>query len=124
MDSVLNGIGKDGGSADRATFEKLIRSCFRSGAFHAQGRRPGFNANLISGIRALTHPDYHKLNEHAGRNDRLLHAVLCAYAKHIIGSEDIGWSGLGEILHDVICNEIGDDDYCAWAERIKTEESQ
>lgn len=74
---------------------------------------------LLAGIKALTEPCFRSLNEHAGRNDRLLHAVLCAYAKHHLGSDDIGWNQLSEILHTVICNEIGEDNYCAWSDRIK-----
>lgn len=79
------------------------------------------NPELLTGIKALTHPNFHKLNEHDGRNDRLLHAVLCAYVKHHLGSEEIGWEKLGEILHDVICNELGDDEYCDWLERMSPE---
>ena len=74
---------------------------------------------LLAGVESLTKPDFHKLNVHAGRNDRLLHAVLCAYAKHHLDCEDIGWNQLGDILHDAICNEIGDDKYSAWADLIK-----
>lgn len=74
---------------------------------------------LLAGVKALTEPNYHDLNVHAGRNDRLLHAVLCAYAKHHLDCPDIGWNKLGDILHDAICNEIGDENYIAWAERIK-----
>lgn len=77
------------------------------------------SGELLSGIEALTRPDFHKLNVHAGRNDRLLHAVLCAYAKHNLDCDDIGWNQLGDILHAAICNEIGDDEYIAWGERIK-----
>lgn len=73
---------------------------------------------LLSGVEALTDPDYHKLNRAAGRNDRLLHAVLCAYAKHHLGCEDIGWNQLGDILHSAICNEIGDEAYIRWGETI------
>lgn len=76
-------------------------------------------SDLLSGVESLTKPDYHKLNVHAGRNDRLLHAVLCAYAKHHLDCEDIGWNQLSDILHSAICNEIGDDEYIAWGERIK-----
>lgn len=70
-------------------------------------------------IGALTRPDYHELNKRAGRNDRLLHAVMCAYAKHTLGNEDIGWEQLGHILHNAICNEIGSDGYLHWAQLIK-----
>ena len=75
--------------------------------------------DMLTGVEALTKPDYHKLNVHAGRNDRLFHAVLCAYAKHELNAEDIGWEQLGEILHCAICNEIGDDSFLVWAARIK-----
>lgn len=78
---------------------------------------------LLSGINALTKPDYHKLNRATERNDRLLHAVLCAYAKHHMGSEDIGWNQLGDILHSAICEAIGDDAYCAWSARMKADDA-
>lgn len=76
-------------------------------------------SHLLQSNRSLTDPNYRELNKHAGRNDRLLHAVLCAYAKHNLNFADIGWDRLGEILRDAICNEIGDDNYIAWAETIK-----
>jgi len=75
--------------------------------------------HLLSGVEALTKPNYHSLNKKAGRNDRLLHAVLCAYAKHSLDCDDIGWNELGNILHSAICNEIGNEAYIAWGERIK-----
>ncbi len=76
-------------------------------------------SDLLSGVESLTKPDYHKLNVHAGRNDRLLHAVLCAYAKHHLDCEDIGWNQLGDMLQSVICNEIGDDAFCRWLETMR-----
>lgn len=76
---------------------------------------------LLSGVKALTSRDYHQMNVHAERNDRLLHAVLCAYAKHHLDCEDIGWNELGDILHSAICNEIGDDAYCRWLETMDKE---
>ena len=75
--------------------------------------------HLLNGVESLTKPDFHALNKHDGRNDRLMHAVLCAYSKHHLDCPEIGWNKLGDILHDVICNEIGDDEYIAWAERVK-----
>ncbi len=71
-------------------------------------------AHLLTGMEALAKPNFHELNQHSGRNDRLLHAVLCAYAKHCICTDDIGWNELGETLHSVICNEIGHENYCRW----------
>lgn len=82
------------------------------------------NEKLLSGIDALTKPDYHTLNVAAGRNDRLLHAVLCAYAKHHLDNEDIGWRQLGDILMSAICNEIGDDNFQCWIEAMTNEKDQ
>lgn len=77
------------------------------------------SSGLLAGVESLTNPDYHKLNVHAGRNDRLLHAVLCAYAKHHLDCEDIGWNQLGDMLQSVICNEIGDDAFCRWLDMMR-----
>ena len=79
---------------------------------------------LLAGVEQLTKPDFHKLNVHAGRNDRLLHAVLCAYAKHHLECPDIGWNQLGDILHDAICNEIGDKEYLAWCSRLNCDQAE
>lgn len=76
---------------------------------------------MFSGIKALVKPDYHKLNVHDSRNDRLLHAVLCAYAVEFLEMNDIGHGRLGEILHNAIANAIGSDEYCRWGDRIKAE---
>lgn len=76
---------------------------------------------LLSGVEALTKPDFHKLNEHAGRNDRLLHAVLCAYAKHNLECDDIGWDQLNQILHDVLCNELGTEELLRWESRLNAD---
>jgi len=70
---------------------------------------------LLSGIAALTNPDYHALNR---RGERLLHAVLCAYAKHHFDQSEIGWEQLDDILCDAICEEIGDEAFCAWMKTI------
>lgn len=80
---------------------------------------PKYNPALIKNTAALTRPDFHALNEFAGRHDRLLHAVLCAYAKHQLDCENIGWDQLGDILWNVICNELGDSEAMAWTDRIK-----
>jgi hypothetical protein len=74
---------------------------------------------LLSGLKSLTNPDYHKLNVFDGRNHRLLHACLCAYAKHCLDCRDIGWQQLGDILHSAICNEIGDDEFCQWVDTME-----
>lgn len=74
---------------------------------------------MLAGVEYLTNPNYHELNKHAGRNDRLLHAVLCAYAKHSLDCDDIGWNQLGDMLQSVICNEIGDDAFCRWLDKMR-----
>ena len=79
---------------------------------------------LAGGVQAIVKPNYHTLNVHAGRDDRLLHAVLCAYAKHHLDCPDIGWAQLGDILHDAICNEIGDEAYIKWGKLIKGQEAE
>lgn len=76
---------------------------------------------ILSGLEALVKPNYHELNKHAGRNDRLLHAVLCAYAKHSLDCEEIGWNQLDAILHAAICNEIGDVAFLAWGSKLNTD---
>lgn len=78
---------------------------------------------LLSGVEALTKPNYHQLNRESRRNDRLLHAVLCAYAKHHLDCEEIGWNQLGDILHSAICNEIGDDAFCEWGDKIRPDDA-
>ena len=79
-------------------------------------------SDLLAGVEQLAKPDFHKLNVHAARNDRLLHAVLCAYAKHTLEVPDIGWQQLGEILHSAICNEIGTEEYLAWCSRLNADQ--
>lgn len=53
-----------------------------------------------------------------GKNE-LLEAVKMAYRKHHLDDPDIGWEELSDILHNAICNEIGDDGYCDWLEEVK-----
>jgi len=77
----------------------------------------GFNA-LLDGVTKLSHPDFHLLNK---RGQRLLHACLCAYAKHSCDVEEIGWDELGDILCNAICEEIGDENYRKWLRNIGEE---
>lgn len=76
---------------------------------------------LLEGSEALTKPNYRLLNESTARNDRTLHALLCAYAKHHMGCDAIGWERLSEIMHSAICEAIGDDAYCAWSDKMVAE---
>ena len=75
---------------------------------------------LCGDIDELKDPNYHTLNKHGDRNDRLLHALLCAYVKHhFYEDNDIGWDELDEILFNAITNEIGDDAFCKWLDKLK-----
>lgn len=67
---------------------------------------------LLRGIDGLKKPPF----KHPDMNTeaRLLHACLCAYQKHVCDHPDIGWNELGEILHNAICESIGDDAFVTW----------
>ncbi len=91
----------------------------RAGGDNWSGRRSP--TSLLDGdIEKLRNPNYHALNKHFGRNDRLLHAVLCAYVKHHFYEDNhIGWDELDAILLNAICNEIGDDAFCKWSQSLR-----
>ena len=72
---------------------------------------------LLNGARGLKDPHWRDMTT----EDRLLHACLCAYRKHVSGDDLIGWERLGEILHNAICESIGDDAFVEWNERAKWE---
>ncbi len=74
---------------------------------------------LLKNVYALTEPDYYKLNKN---NHRLLHAVLCAYAKHHLGIDsNLGWDKLSDILFNAITEEIGDKEFVKWMEVMRPE---
>ena len=52
-----------------------------------------------------------RLNEHI---KVLENAVKRAYRKHWLNDPDIGWHALGEILHDALCNSLGDKGFVEW----------
>jgi hypothetical protein len=77
--------------------------------------------DILNGLKGLKEPPWNKMDA----KDRLLHACLCAYQKHHCGNEDIRWSELGDILHNAICETVGDDTFVAWNESSGwSEESQ
>lgn len=49
----------------------------------------------------------------------ILDAIKLVYRKHHLGDETIGWDELSSILHNAICNEIGDDAFNAWIKTLK-----
>ena len=74
--------------------------------------------DLFAGIEALDNPDYHALN---AANQRLLHAVMCAYSKHVLDRDEIGWGQLENILHNALCEAMGDEEYIEWMEKMSQE---
>jgi len=75
---------------------------------------PEVKQQLLCGIIGLRNPPYH----HPGMDTqaRLLHACLCAYRKHVSMNSNLGWDELGEILHNAICEAIGDNGFVEWNE--------
>jgi hypothetical protein len=49
----------------------------------------------------------------------LLQALKKAYRKHVLNDDSIGWDELGDIMHDAISNDIGDDEFIKWVEDMK-----
>ena len=76
-------------------------------------------SSLLSDIGGLLNPDYRALNRYSEPNSRLLHACMCAYAKHVLDSPEIGWDQLGDILHSAILNELGDKGFAYWMEQVE-----
>lgn len=75
---------------------------------------------MFNGLQGLKKPPY----AHMMTEDRLLHACLCAYRKHHCGNEDIDWTELGNILHNAICEAMGDDAFVEWNESSGWSEDQ
>ncbi len=71
-------------------------------AIERQAYRKGYEAGLEEGKGALD-------------------ALKAAYKKHVLMHDDIGWSELGDMLCDSICNLIGDDGFVKWLEEQDTE---
>lgn len=55
-----------------------------------------------------------RLKRREESRESMLEALKMAYRKHHMGDESIGWSELGDIMHDALCNEMGDDAYIEW----------
>lgn len=72
---------------------------------------------LLANHKVLLHPPWGRMNT----RDRLLHACLMAYAKHHLDSQHIGWNQVSDTLHNAICEAVGDESYCEWSDRIKSE---
>lgn len=51
----------------------------------------------------------------------LLEACKRAYRKHHLNDDSIGWNELSNILHDAMCNYMGDDEFIEWLKEIKNE---
>ena len=51
--------------------------------------------------------------------DEKLRVLQMCYLKHHLGDDSIGWDELAEALHNVLCNEMGDEEYYNWLDEIK-----
>lgn len=60
-----------------------------------------------------------KINELQKINNSLLNACKFAYRKHWMGDDTIGWNELGDVLHEAICNAIGDDGFLQWLDKLR-----
>ena len=56
-------------------------------------------------------------------NVKLLNAVQMAYRKHCLDDEGIGWDELETILHNVLCESMGDVEYQKWLEVVTREKN-
>ncbi len=72
---------------------------------------------MLANHDGLLKPDWHSMSD----SDQLLHACLLTYVKHHMGIDILGWSKLAETLHNAICQNIGDEEYCRWSDRIRDE---
>lgn len=66
-----------------------------------------------------------KLRDSSGLSEKLKfdkqeleNAVKCAYRKHWLNDDSIGWDELGSILHSKLCNSMGDQQFIEWASAI------
>lgn len=88
------------------------------------GPHYSYPKSITGGMKCLAEPDFVKLNECAGRNDRLLHALMAAYATMQLDSDAISPLVLNDIMLTAIANEIGWDTFQDWAENISPTESE
>ena len=56
------------------------------------------------------------LKELKHEREVLLSACKTAYRKHHKGDASIGWEELSDILHNAICEAIGDKEFVKWNE--------
>ena len=47
-------------------------------------------------------------------NEQMLEALKMAYRKHHLHDESIGWEELSGIMHDALCETMGDKEYLLW----------
>lgn len=51
-------------------------------------------------------------------NNKLLDVVQKAYQKHCLDDDSIGWDELDDMLHDTLCEVMGDKEYQKWLEVV------
>jgi hypothetical protein len=86
------------------------------------GRRNMKTVNVSEIIRTAQLGDtrYVLASEANERIKALEDAVKKAYCKHWLDDPDIAWSELGEILHDALCNSMGDKGFVEWLNEYRT----
>lgn len=71
-----------------------------------------------TGTNLLTATQAKQMLEHvspsAAAHEELVNAVMVAYCKHHMNDDSIGWSELSGILHNALCNALGDDGFQVW----------
>lgn len=58
-------------------------------------------------------------NVNVSQQNLTTRALMLAYAKHNLGSDEIGWNELGHTLLDALCEAVGDENYQNWVQRLK-----
>ena len=54
--------------------------------------------------------------EQGGKMKQAIEALKLAYRKHVNEDDSIGWTELGDALHDALCELIGDEEFVRWNE--------
>lgn len=69
----------------------------------------------VGGIESLVD----SINELLERRETLLEVIKLVYRKHHLNDDSIGWDELSTVLHNSICNALGDDGFIKWVQAIQ-----
>jgi hypothetical protein len=62
---------------------------------------------------------YEQLKRLCEGQDTLLDVIKLVYRKHYLNDDSVGWEELSTILHNSICNALGDDAFIKWLQTIQ-----